>query len=271
MASGMQVAPDHSRKPLLDLSPGSWTRVAVLAALGTLCCIAVAFAVDSYDWETGAWRWGTQPLNNLIIPLLLAPPFFVYLLNKQRQLAIAHHELMVVAATDPLTACLNRRAFTALVDRYLDRMQEREDATQGALLIIDIDHFKEINDTHGHDAGDSALVRIAETIRTSVRASDPVGRMGGEEFSVLLPSVTEERANALAENIRQRIAATELLLSGRACHVSVSIGGVTFARDASFAELYRQADRRLYQAKQAGRDRTLMANLATEPDKAPVH
>jgi diguanylate cyclase len=270
MASGMKVAPDHSRTPLLDLSPGSWTRVAVLATLGTLCCIAFAFAFDSYDWENGMWRWGEQPLNNLIIPLLIAPPFFVYLLNKQRQLAVAHHELMVVAATDPLTACLNRRAFTALVDRYLDRMEKQEDATQGALLIIDIDHFKDINDTHGHDAGDNALIRIAETIRASVRASDPVGRMGGEEFSVLLPSVTEERANALAENIRKRIAATELMLSGRACHVSVSIGGVTFTRDASFGDLYRQADRKLYEAKQAGRDRTLFVNLVAQGE-VPAH
>jgi diguanylate cyclase (GGDEF)-like protein len=267
----MKVAPDHSRKLRLDLSPRSWMRVVLLTTLGTLCCIAVAFIIDSHDWETGAWRWGTQPLNNLIIPLLLAPPFFVYLLNKQRQLAIAHHELMVVAATDPLTSCLNRRAFTALVDRYLDRMENQEDAAQGALLIIDIDHFKDINDRFGHDAGDSALVRIAETIRSSVREFDAVGRMGGEEFSVLLPSVNEERANALAESIRMRIAATELELSGRACHVSVSIGGVTFARDASFGELYRQADRKLYEAKEAGRDRTLFTTLAPAPDKVPIH
>lgn len=267
----MKVAPDCSRKPLVDLSAGSWTRVAVLAALGTLCCIVVAFAVDSYSWETGGWRWGEQPLNNLIIPLLLAPPFFVYLLNKQRQLAIAHQELMAVAATDPLTSCLNRRAFTALVDRYLDRMETQDATAQGALLIIDVDHFKVINDTFGHDAGDNALIRIAETIRSSVREYDAVGRLGGEEFSVLLPGVTEERAVGLAENIRKRIAATELMLSGKACHVSVSIGGVTFGRrDASFSDLYRHADRKLYEAKQAGRDRTLVIHLNAQQTVA-VH
>jgi diguanylate cyclase len=255
----MKVAPDRSRKPLSELPPGSWMRVAVFAALGTLCCIAFAFAFDSYDWEIGAWRWGEQPLNNLFIPLLIAPPFFVYLLNKQRQLAIAHHELMVVAATDPLTSLLNRRAFTALVDRYLDRMESQ--SAKGALLIIDIDHFKRINDTYGHEAGDSALIRIAETIRGSVREFDVVGRLGGEEFSVLLTGVDEQRAAHVAENIRKRVASTELMLCGQPCHISISIGGVTFGNEASFSELYRHADKQLYQAKQAGRDRTLIMNL----------
>jgi diguanylate cyclase len=264
----MKVAPDRSSRPLVDMSSGGWTRVAVLAALGTLCCIAFAFAFDSYDWETGAWRWGEQPLNNLIIPLLIAPPFFVYLLNKQRQLAIAHHELMVVAATDPLTSLLNRRAFTALVDRYLDRMESQ--STNGALLIIDIDHFKLINDTFGHDAGDNALIRIAETIRASVREFDVVGRLGGEEFSVLLTGVDEQRAVHVAENIRKRVATTELMLCGQACHVSVSIGGVTFTEEASFSDLYKHADKKLYEAKQSGRDRTLMTKLSMQ-DAVPVH
>src|SRR5687768_11346036 len=112
----MKPDPGRKARPLIDLTPGSRSRVIVLSALGTLCCMILAFAVDSYSWETGAWRWGEQPINNIIIPLLIAPPFFAYLLNKQRQLAIAHHELTVIAATDPLTNLLNRRAFTALVD-----------------------------------------------------------------------------------------------------------------------------------------------------------
>jgi diguanylate cyclase (GGDEF)-like protein len=258
----------------LDLSVGGKARVIALTALGTLCCIIVAFAVDSYAWETGTWRWGEEPLNNIIIPLLLAPPFFAFLLNKQRQLAIAHKELMVVASTDALTSCLNRRAFTALVDGYIERIQqavaEEPAPAEGALLVIDVDHFKLINDTFGHDVGDCALVAIAESIRTCVRETDFVGRMGGEEFSVLLPGVNADRATTIAEHIRTRIADKDMLLSGRQCRVSVSIGGVAFGRPATFSTVYREADQLLYAAKQGGRNRSNVARLPTET-RVPVH
>jgi diguanylate cyclase len=90
-------------KQCFDISATGWGRV---IGLGTLCCIVVAFAIDSYSLETGTWRWGERPLNNLVIPLVLAPPFFGYLLSKQRELALAHRELMIVASTVPLHLAL---------------------------------------------------------------------------------------------------------------------------------------------------------------------
>lgn len=256
----------------LDLSPTGLGRVAVLTALGTLCCIAVAFAIDSYDMDTGVWRWGSDPLNNLIIPLVVAPPFFVYLLSKLRELAIAHRELMVVASTDPLTSCLNRRAFTAMVDRYLDRIEERKSERQGALLVIDIDHFKSINDRFGHDRGDEALKMIAQTIKGSLRELDVFGRLGGEEFSVFLPSANAERAGSVAERIRANVCASEIDLDGEKCRLSVSIGGIVFDRNTSFSELYRNADQRLYEAKRNGRNRVDMQVVASPEDaRLSVH
>jgi diguanylate cyclase (GGDEF)-like protein len=239
----------------LDLSPTGRGRVVVFSALGTLCCIVVAFAIDGYSFETGSWRWGAQPLNNLIIPLVLAPPFFFYLLSKLRELALAHRELMVVASTDALTQCLNRRAFTAMVDRYLDRIAEQRTGSQGALLIIDVDNFKQINDRFGHDCGDEALKHIAKAIKGALRELDVVGRIGGEEFSVLLPGASHDRASMAAERIRAEVHASELRLAGEQCRVSVSVGGATFDKNASFSELYRCADQKLYAAKRNGRNR----------------
>jgi diguanylate cyclase len=242
-------------KQFLDFSAVGRGRIVLLSTLGTLCCIAVAFGIDSYSFDTGTWRWGSQPLNNLIIPLLLAPPFFGYLLGKQRELAIAHRELMVVASTDPLTSCLNRRAFTAMVDRYLDRIAAQEAGHSGALLVIDIDHFKTINDRFGHICGDEALKAIAQAIRQALREFDIFGRIGGEEFSVFLPGVSPDRAGIVADRIRTEVLATELSLGEESCRLSVSVGGVTFDRETSFSELYRHADQRLYEAKRNGRNR----------------
>mgnify|MGYP001216150935 CR=1 FL=1 len=255
----------------IDVSAVGQGRVVVLSALGTLCCIAVAFGIDSYDMETGVWRWGSDPINNLLIPLVVAPPFFVYLLSKLRELAIAHRELMVVASTDPLTSCLNWRAFTAMVDGYLDRIEAQKSRDSGgALLVIDIDHFKSINDRFGHDHGDEALKAVAQTIKGSLRELDVFGRLGGEEFSVFLPSATAERAESVAERIRENVCANEISLDGEKLHLSVSIGGIVVDRGTSFSELYRSADQRLYAAKRNGRNRVDMVS-ALRADALSIH
>jgi diguanylate cyclase len=253
-----------------DFSARGKGRVALFSALGTLCCIAVAFAVDGYAIETGEWRWGEQPWNNAVIPLILAPPFFVYLLTKLRELAIAHQELMVVASTDSLTACLNRRAFTALVDGYLERIAREQVSREGALLVIDVDHFKHINDEFGHDRGDEALKLIAETIKGALRDIDVVGRIGGEEFSVFLPGLNPNRTEAVAERIRAAVNAATFIADDRACKLSVSVGGTTFDREASFSDLYRRADQRLYSAKRNGRNRVEIEHLAMAGEQARI-
>ncbi|MBE7186380.1 MAG: GGDEF domain-containing protein [Methylobacterium mesophilicum] len=253
----------------LDLSARGRARVVVLTALGTLLCIAVAFAVDSFSVETWTWHWGSDPVNNLVIPLLLAPPFFFFLLNKLRELAEAHHELLVVSATDSLTSLLNRRAFTALVDAYLEKAEARLARTTGGLLVIDVDHFKAVNDSFGHESGDEALKLIADTIRSAVRETDIVGRLGGEEFCVFLPSGTVDATKQMAERIRLAVRAAPFAPEGKTHPLSVSVGGAHFEWKASFSDLYRHADRKLYSAKRNGRNRVEIDDLAAGTSRPP--
>jgi diguanylate cyclase (GGDEF)-like protein len=255
----------------LDFSARGWGRVVVLTIVGTLCCIAFAFTFDSYSFEEGRWRLGVQPWNDVLIPLLIAPPFFFYLLSKLRQLAIANEQLLVIASTDGLTSCLNRAAFTTLVDAYLERLDRREKTSEGALLVVDVDHFKSVNDSFGHEAGDEALKLIVQSIRSTLRDVDLVGRMGGEEFSVFLPGIAPASALMVAERIRETVRAVNFCPDGAPCTLSISIGGVTFVRDTSFSELYRLADQRLYAAKRNGRNRVEVGPVMTGSRPAAVH
>ena len=252
----------------LDWSAKGWARVYALTALGTAACIAFSFAFDSYSFLSGTWQWGSDPINNLLIPLLIAPPFFFLLLNKMRLLAIAHQELMTLATTDALTSLLNRRAFTAMVDAYLKRAEEAATPSSGALLVIDVDHFKTVNDRFGHDGGDEALKLVAATISAAVRNTDLVGRLGGEEFGVFLPQQSSERVSAVAERIRSAVNETPFDTRGQRHYLSISIGGVVFERGASFRDLYQGADERLYYVKKTGRNRVELCTYSVE---ATIH
>jgi diguanylate cyclase (GGDEF)-like protein len=248
----------------MDWSATGWARVYVFTALGTGICIVFAFAFDSYSFTKGTWQFSDNAINNLLIPLLIGPPFFFVLLNKMRQLAIAHRELLTVAMTDGLTSLLNRRAFTEMVDGYLKRAKLAGAPSYGALLAIDVDHFKTINDTFGHDIGDEALKLIAKSIVSAVRETDLVGRVGGEEFCVFIPGQSPESVRTVAERIRSAINETVFDARGKPYRLSVSIGGVVFDRDTTFDDLYRDADKRLYRAKETGRNRVELRAFSSE-------
>ena len=257
----------------LDFSPRGQSRVYLLTVLGSLLCVGVAYFLDSFNFATGQWITGN--INNLFIPLILAVPMLHFTLTKLRELAIAHHELMHIAATDSLTSLLNRRAFNAMVHGYLERMERRHAVFSGALLIVDIDHFKVINDNFGHVHGDEALRLVARSIRDSVRDFDVVGRMGGEEFSIFLPGSNPHHAATTAERIRLAIQAIEFAPVGAPHRISASVGGAVFDRCLTFAELYQVADQRLYAAKRQGRNRVelmgLQSNDASCTSLLPVH
>lgn len=246
----------------IDWSARGRARIYVVTAAGTAICIALAFLFDSYSIASGEWRWGGDPINNFLIPLLIAPPFFLLFMTKLRELAIAHHELMTIAMTDSLTSLLNRRAFTEMVDAYLKRVARSPNPSHDGLLLIDVDHFKQVNDRYGHENGDQALSLIANTIIANVRETDLVGRMGGEEFGVLLPSQSEERISAVAERIRGAVAEAYFAPAGAPHALSVSVGGVMFSQGFTFIELYRSADELLYVAKRNGRNRVELTTVA---------
>jgi len=150
-----------------------------------------------------------------------------------------------------------------LVEAYLRKAEDEARLRSGALLVVDVDHFKSINDTYGHDYGDRALKAIAASIRNAVRNGDMVGRLGGEEFGVLLAGADPGQARAIAERIRSSVADT-VFASGNARPISVSVGGVTFRKPASYEALFRAADRQLYDAKGAGRNRVMLRKMPGE-------
>lgn len=164
--------------------------------------------------------------------------------------------LYELATKDALTGLDNRHQFHALLRHYIERVRRYGQLI--ALLLIDADHFKNINDTYGHDVGDLALQHIARVIATSCRSTEVCSRWGGEEFAVLAPESNEHGATVLAERIRNRIAFFPLELSGsQKVEISVSIGITILRADDSPEEAFRRADRSLYLAKELGRNRTV--------------
>jgi len=156
------------------------------------------------------------------------------------------------AATDPLTGVLNRRALDRLVAREIERCD-----AQGAIvavLALDLDHFKAINDSHGHAVGDAALQAFTERVRAQLRQSDHLARLGGEEFIVLLPGASLERAIEVAERLRGAVAESALIEAPRVA-VTVSIGAAARQPGETGAGLLARADAAAYAAKRGGRDR----------------
>jgi diguanylate cyclase (GGDEF)-like protein len=197
---------------------------------------------------------------SIVMPIALGGPMTFFLMHKHEQLRYANEQLERMATTDWLTTCLNRGAFTGLVTRHLARQSIHE--TSGALLIVDADDFKGVNDRFGHDSGDEALRQIAQAIRLAIRSTDVVGRLGGEEFGIFLANADLAAADHVAERIRRAVSNLRFQPNGADCPLSVSIGGATYAASTQFSDLYRLADQRLYEAKNTGRDRVAMMQAA---------
>jgi diguanylate cyclase (GGDEF)-like protein/PAS domain S-box-containing protein len=164
-------------------------------------------------------------------------------------------ELREEAATDPLTQLPNRRYFLSETERHWARIA-RGDEAPAAVMMIDLDEFKGVNDSHGHEAGDEVLRHLATLTRDMLRRSDLVGRLGGEEFAVLQVGATEEEAMQLAERMRQRIEASPAPLGTLLLRYTMSIGvTLMVASDRSVRAPLQRADAALYRAKRNGRNR----------------
>ena len=161
---------------------------------------------------------------------------------------------------DSLTGCFNRRYLDETLERELWRA--RREAYPLSLVFLDLDHFKQINDTHGHQAGDEALVVLAEVLRTDIRREDVLCRYGGEEFVVLLPRMSLELAAQRAERWRQRIAEIRVPFGNVELSFTASAGVAAYPGHGKLPdELTRAADLALYQAKAEGRNRVVVAPM----------
>ncbi len=197
----------------------------------------------------------------IVAPLVLGGPMVFYMSLKHHELELAYQRLEAAAARDSLTNCFHHGAFVEAVTTHLSR----EDIPGGALLVVDADHFKSINDRFGHASGDTALKLIVASIRAVIRPHDVLGRLGGEEFGVFLPGATMDQARAIADTIRLSVKTIEFDAGEQTCMLSVSIGGGVFADRIQFNELFRIADARLYKVKQSGRNATDIVMVPPRP------
>jgi diguanylate cyclase (GGDEF)-like protein len=177
-------------------------------------------------------------------------------------LAQANAQLVEQATTDVLTGVLNHRALITALDTHLIRMQQRKQPC--AVLFFDIDHFKAVNDTHGHQAGDQVIAHVAHIACTCLRATDELGRYGGEEFVAVLPSADLNYALQIGERVRAAVAAHPLTLpDDTTICITVSIGvAACHGEDCTQRDLLQAADRALYDAKHSGRNNVRIAALA---------
>ncbi|MGI9436240.1 MAG: sensor domain-containing diguanylate cyclase [Geminicoccaceae bacterium] len=161
-----------------------------------------------------------------------------------------------MANTDHLTGCLNRRA---LFDIAPGRFARHRNV--GGLFLLDIDFFKAVNDTYGHEAGDAALVHFTDVVRSAIREDDELARLGGEEFAVLLPGASVEQIQAVAERVRHEVEASPLTFKDQTIKLTVSIGAVKKLDDTPFNldAWLPSADENLYRAKNEGRNRVVLA------------
>jgi diguanylate cyclase (GGDEF)-like protein len=171
-------------------------------------------------------------------------------------LVVDELELRRIAQTDHLTGAATRRGFVLEVEKQIARMGRS--GRPSALVLLDVDHFKKVNDTYGHPAGDAVLRGLAERLQLSMRAGDTLGRLGGEEFGILLPDADGKAASEWAERARLAVAA-EPLVREPELRVTISLGVCARAEIAGPAEWIAAADGALYEAKRTGRDRVCVA------------
>ena len=232
------------------LRVGKWRVTLAITAL------TVVFSVLLTGWANAVFMphvpWEEWFYVALVVPALISPPVCAAVLSLLYQLAEARAALVTMAETDPLTGVGNRRHFIARAQLAMAEAVRQRSTL--CIVLIDIDHFKRINDAHGHAIGDAVITAVADTCRQRLRAGDVFCRWGGEEFIVLLPGATLEVGCLLAERLRTGV--QEARVEGVPGGVTISLGVAELSRDPeTLDEAIAKADRWLYRAKDAGRNR----------------
>lgn len=205
-------------------------------------------------------------LNAALLALVIAAPIYWLVLKplrreyeKRLEAEQRAEDLGQLAITDPLTRIMNRRGITVSV---LDAMAQAERyGNPLAVAMADIDHFKQVNDTYGHEAGDKVLAEIASVLSETLRMPDKVGRYGGEEFLIVLPHTTLAQARKIAERMRAAVGDWPFAPGGKKTALTVSIGLTQFQKGEDLEQLLTRVDRALYQAKAGGRNRVVTEKI----------
>jgi diguanylate cyclase len=246
---------------MLSLLPRQWIgtgwRRSALFGLATCTSLVVLFFLP--------WAVARELLISATLPVTIVNVLGVFLLSdllerEQYRIGI-QRALENEASLDPLTQLPNRRVLQREGDRCSKEAGTRR--TPFSIIMLDIDHFKKINDSWGHSFGDTVLARLADVIRQTVRKTDIAARYGGEEIVVLLPNTDTKAATAIAEKIRRDIEATVLMFEQESIRVTVSIGiACSHEPNADFKHVLEAADKALYRAKASGRNRVELAEAA---------
>ena len=204
--------------------------------------------------EAGADAYLSKPIQHKV---LLAKLIAVTRLAHMRQeLLAANSQLEALSTTDYLTNLPNRRAFEHTLRDEMAKA--RRHAQMLSVAILDIDHFKQINDTYGHDGGDLILREVSKRLMASQRSGDVFGRVGGEEFGLILPHTNAEEAKIACERYREVLSTEDYHYDGHIIKLTVSVGACKFDNDISQLELIKRADVALYMAKNTGRDKVVI-------------
>jgi two-component system cell cycle response regulator len=270
----VRAALDHGRtvlvedvhtSPLLESARAAWR--AAGRAPGPRSSLAVPFALERVQSGVLHLRrsgTGREPLGpddvalaEAVVRVAAASVERARLLERAKQ---ENARLAALAQTDPLTQTLNRRALTTRLAEELERA--RRYGSTVTMLVVDLDHFKRVNDGHGHLAGDEVLREMARLLHEAVRAVDVVARYGGEEFVVVLPETTLEGGCAFADRLRERIEGQAFGTGGRTrVRLTASVGVAAFPSPGvdTVESLFARADAALYRAKADGRNRVRVA------------
>lgn len=244
----------YSIPPLIYLLLGK--RLGFILTIPFMLIAALCY-LARYAIPSSAAGW-IDLCNALLCGVLVI--IFVHLYESRR--AAAYRELARLAQTDALTGAANRGCFEQALKRSIQEAQRSH--TQLTLVMLDVDHFKAINDRWGHEAGDSVLRHICAALQQRLRGTDLLGRLGGEEFGLLLRDIDSAHAEPLVQQLRGQIAALRIEYDGQTIAVSATFGLAQWPLDGSSAdELYRCADKRMYQGKVQGRNQLVSADTDT--------
>jgi diguanylate cyclase (GGDEF)-like protein len=222
--------------------------------------LAIALTIAGYGLSPPADIWDGVTNRVFSVAVILIT------MVGMTKLAEYEHRLLIESMTDPLTGLLNRRYFNELSGKEVTRA--RRHGLAFAVLMIDIDHFKRINDTFGHPVGDLAIKAVADACNNSLRPHDLLARYGGEEFVLTLPHSDEAGARVVAERIRQLVETIEIATESGPLRFTVSVGVSIYQDGLALEQVVGRADEALYKAKQGGRNRVV--SLPFEPGMVPA-
>ncbi|MBI3571522.1 MAG: GGDEF domain-containing protein [Gammaproteobacteria bacterium] len=239
--------------------------MAAIVAIVFVTELLVMALLSGFGYATG--DPDLMALDSIILAILTAPPIYRLVLiplrrEYEKRLAAesAAENLSKLAITDPLTRIMNRRGITVAL---LDAMAQSERYSAPlCVAMADIDHFKQVNDTHGHKAGDQVLTEIAGIFSDTLRMPDKVGRYGGEEFLIILPHTTLAGGRKIAERLRAAVNRWQFGTDGKKLKLTVSLGITQARKGEDMEQLLARVDQALYAAKNGGRNLVVVRKTA---------